>query len=158
VTSPHITYYGGGVALAANGDCWMTSEDSASLSSATLTYFAGCKGSGEVAKGWKNAYYGGLFFDKSGNLVSIDFDTPALWVYKGCDPDCTLVGGPFPLEGDSFYGNLNAKGTQLVLGDSQYGQVDVYRYTPTSVTYQYSFNHGLNASDNVEAAGFSKTI
>jgi hypothetical protein len=156
--SAHITYYGGGVALAKNGDCWITSENDPSLSGATLTYFAGCKGSGQAARGWKNTYYGGLVIDKRGNLISIDFNSPALWVYKGCNPDCKIVGGPFALEGASFYGNLNRIGSELALGDAQYGQVDVYRYAPTKLTYEYSFNKGLTPSDNVEAAGFSRTF
>jgi hypothetical protein len=156
--SPHITYYGGGVALAKNGDCWMASEDNPALSSATLTYFKHCSGSGQVATGWKNAYYGGLIVDKLGDLVSIDFDTPALWVYKGCSPACRLVGGPFALEGDSFYGNLSRKGNELTLGDFQYGQVDVYSYAPKKLTYEYSFSRGLTPSQDVEAAAFSPTL
>lgn len=158
LTSKSITYYGGGVALAANGDCWITSEDNPSLSSATLTYFSGCSGSGEAAKGWKNLYYGGLIIDKSGNLISIDYASGALWVYSGCDPTCAVVGGPFSLEGNSFYGSLNKKGTELALGDWQLGQVDIYRYTPTSLTYLYSFNAGLTPSSAVNAAAFSPAL
>ena len=142
---PHITGYGGGVALARNGDCWMSSEDDGSFSHATLTYFKGCKGAGKAAKGWKNAYYGGLIIDKQGHLISVDFETPALWVYRGCNPVCRVVHGPFSLEGTSFYGNLNAKGDELALGDNQFGQVDVYKYSPTKLTYAYSFNRGLSA-------------
>lgn len=156
--SPHITGYGGGVALARNGDCWMSSEDDGSFSHATLTYFKGCKGAGKAAKGWKNAYYGGLIIDKQGHLISVDFETPALWVYRGCNPVCRVVHGPFSLEGTSFYGNLNAKGDELALGDNEFGQVDVYKYSPTKLTYAYSFNRGLSASEDVESAGFSPTI
>ena len=107
-----------------------------------------------MAQGWKNAYYGGLAHDHGGNLVSVDWETPALWVYKGCNPDCHVVGGPFPLQGDSFYGSLNEKGTELAIGDIAYGQVDVYSYKPTHVSYLYSFNKGLIQSDDVEAAAF----
>ncbi|MBV9719469.1 MAG: hypothetical protein JOZ77_09115 [Candidatus Eremiobacteraeota bacterium] len=153
--SPTIKYEGGGVALAANGDCWMSSEDNPSLTSATLTYFKGCKSPGQAAKGWKNAFYGGLNIDKAGNLIAVDFNAPSVWVYKGCNPQCTVVGGPFPLEGVSFYGNLNAKGDQLALGDSSYGQVDVYAYSPAKITYEYSFNKGLVQGNDVEAAGFA---
>lgn len=156
--SSNITYYGGGVALAKNGDCWMASEDNPSLSAAALTYFQHCKGSGKAARGWKNAYYGGLIIDKKGNLLSIDFNTPALWIYKGCDPDCRVVAGPFALQGDSFYGNLNAKGNELALGDIQYGQVDVYRYAHKALKYKYSFSEGLNQSYDVESAGFTPAL
>ncbi len=34
--------------------------------------------------------------------------------------------------------------------DFEFGQVDVYKYGPTSLTYEYSFNNGLSASDDVE--------
>lgn len=156
--SPSITGFGGGVALAKNGDCWMSSEDDASFSSASLTYFPGCKGSGKRAHGWKNAYYGGLIVDKDGHLISIDFMTPAIWVYRGCNPVCKVVRGPVQLEGTSFYGNLNAKGDELALGDNQYGQVDVYKYGVTKLQYDYSFNTGLSATLDVESAGFSPTI
>jgi hypothetical protein len=158
LTSSTITYEGGGVAIAADGDCWMSSEDNASLSSATLTYFKGCKGSGQAAKGWKNAYYGGLIFDKGGNLIATDFNSAVLWVYKGCNPTCRVVGGPLNLEGNSFYGGLNAKGNELALGDFQYAQVDVYAYSPRKLTYKYSFNAGLTPSDSVNGAAFSPTF
>ncbi len=156
--SSNIKYFGGGVALAKNGDCWMASENNPALSAAALTYFKRCKGSGKAARGWKNAYYGGLIIDKKGNLISIDFNTPALWVYKGCDPTCHVIAGPFALQGSSFYGSLNAKGDELALGDSQYGQVDVYRYGEKALRYNYSFSKGLNESYHVEAACFSPTL
>jgi hypothetical protein len=157
--SSHISYYGGGVAYSkSTGDCWMASENDPSFSKATLTFFKGCKGSGQAASGWKNAFYGGLMRDHVGNLISVDWETPAIWVYKGCNPECHVVGGPFPLEGDSFYGNLNGKGDELALGDIAYGQVDVYSYKPTHVAYLYSFNKGLTQGNDVEAAAFTPSL
>lgn len=155
-----ITYEVGGVALAKDGDCWLVSENNASFTGAKLTYFHKCTGYGATASGWKNGNWGGLVIDKAGNLVSIDFtpQKPALWVYHGCNPRCKLVGGPFALEGDSFYGSLSKNGTELALGDSQFGQVDVYGYTPTKLTYAYSFNNGLSLSEDVEAAAISPSI
>jgi hypothetical protein len=158
LTSKAIKYYGGGVALAGNGDCWIASEDNPSLSSSTLTYFKGCSGSGEAAKGWKNVSYGGVIIDKAGNLIAVDSYNQTLWVYGGCNPSCTVVGGPFTLEGSSFYGSLNRKGTELALGDWQLGQVDVYAYEPTSLTYLYSFGAGLSPSNAVNAAAFSPSL
>lgn len=155
--SSSIRGFGGGVALAKNGDCWMASEDDASFSSATLTYFKGCKGTGKAAHGWKNKYYGGLTIDKKGRLISIDFMTPALWVYRGCNPECKVELGPIALQGTSFYGNLNKKGNELALGDNQYGQVDIYKYSTKKVKYDYSFNRGLSASLDVESAAFTPT-
>ncbi len=155
----HISYYGGGVAFSkTTGDCWIASEDDPSFSHATLTFFKGCKGSGQVAQGWKNAYYGGLIRDHAGNMISVDWETPALWVYKGCNPACHVIGGPFPLQGDSFYGSLNEKGNELALGDIAYGQVDVYAYKPAHVSYLYSFNKGLTQSDDVEAGVFAHKL
>lgn len=155
-----ITYEVGGVALAKNGDCWLVSENNASFTGAKLTYFKKCTGSGATAKGWKNGNWGGLLIDKAGNLVSIDFtpQSPALWVYHGCNPDCKRVAGPLALEGDSFYGSLSKNGKELVLGDSQFGQVDVYAYTPKKITYEYSFNNGLSLSEDVEAAVISPSL
>jgi hypothetical protein len=158
LTSPTITGQGGGVALAKNGDCWMASENNSSFGAATLTYFKGCKEPGKAATGWKNAYYGGLVIDRQGNLISVDGLTPAIWVYRGCDPACGLVAGPFPLEGGSFYGSLNANGNELAIGDFQYAQADVYKYSPKKLTYLYSFNKDLFPGDHVEAASFSPSL
>lgn len=156
----NIKYEVGGVALAKNGDCWLVSENNASFTGAKLTYFKKCTGSGATAKGWKDANWGGLLIDKAGNLVSIDFtpQSPALWVYHGCNPVCKRVGGPFALEGDSFYGSLSKNGSELALGDSQFGQVDVYAYKPKQLTYEYSFNDGLSLSEDVEAAAISPSL
>jgi hypothetical protein len=140
-----------GVAMAKNGDCWASATDSGGA--ATLTYFAGCAGAGVTATGFTNTYFGGLDIDKAGNLVSIDAFTPAVRVYKGCNPACTLVGGPFSLFGDAIFGHLNKKSTAFATGDFANGEIDVYNYSPTSVTYRYSFNNGL--SGQVEGAAYN---
>ncbi len=142
-----------GVALANNGDCWGSATNS--FGTATLIYFKRCSKSGVVATGWLNTYFGGLDIDANGNLVSIDAFTPALRVYSGCKPACTLVGGPFPLIGDCIFGHVNKQSTAFACGDSSLGQIDVYHYTPTSLTYWYSFNNGLSVSDEVESAAYN---
>ncbi len=142
-----------GVAQALNGDCWASASNSAGT--ATLTYFKRCSGSGQAATGFMNAYYGGLDIDKHGYLVSIDAFAPALWVYKGCNPTCKLVGGPFALHGDAIYGRLNEKSTHLITGDYVNGALDVYKYTPTRLTYQSSITNGLSASGDVEGAAYN---
>jgi hypothetical protein len=142
-----------GVAQANNGDCWASSTNS--LGTATLTYFAGCTGSGQAATGWQNTYYGGLDIDANGNLVAIDAFTPAVRVYSGCNPACTLVGGPFTLVGDAVFGHLNHQSMTLAVGDYASGNIDVYYYSPTSLTYWYSFNNGLSPSDDVEGAAYN---
>lgn len=158
VTNPAITGYGGGVALAPNGDCWLSAATSGT-SGFNLIYWQGCTGSGQVATGTLNSSYGGLFFDSAGNLVSVDAFSNVLYVYSGCNPNCTLKGGPFALEGASFYGNLNRAGNRLALGDWANGQVDVYNYSDTpsgvTLTYKYNFNNSLTQGDLVESGIFS---
>jgi len=127
------------------GNCWADASNSGG--SATLTYFARCSGSGQRATGFLNAYYGGLDFDKNGNLVTISAFDSEIYVYSGCNPACTLVGGPFPMLDEAVYGHLNRESTTLCTGDFKLGQMDIYRYNPAAITYLYSFNNGLNVSD-----------
>jgi hypothetical protein len=148
-----------GVAIANDGDCWGASQQGLSMGyAAVLTYFKGCSGSGETATGYQNASSGGLDIDKNGNLVSISCSatgcsTPAVYVYSGCKPQCKEIGGPFSLRGTARYGHLNQNSTRLAMADYQFGQVDVYRYSPTAITYLYSFNNGLNS--NIAGASYS---
>jgi hypothetical protein len=137
------------------GNCWAGSEGKSALP--VLIYFANCSGSGTTATGYQNTSFGGLDFDRSGNLVSIDEtanNVGQVWVYHGCNPGCELVGGPFPLNGESVYGHLNAKGNRLAVADIAYGQVDIYSYSPTSVKYLYSFTKGLRASYEVQGVAY----
>ena len=141
-----------GVALAKNGDCWASATSKSGH--ATLTYFKGCTGSGKKASGYANAYYGGLDIDVHGNLVALSYSDKKLYVYKGCNPACTLVGGPYTLYGEATFGHLNGSSTKFVAGDYQYGQIDVYNYSPTSLKLAYHFNKGLSPSALVEGAAF----
>jgi hypothetical protein len=142
-----------GVAMATNGDCWGSATTS--TGTATLTYFKRCIGAGEAATGFKNAYYGGLVIDIHGNLVSIDSFASALWIYRGCKPACKVVGGPFPLHGASVFARLNENSTELAAADYACGCVDIYGYSKSGVVYKYSFNNGLDASDDVEGVAFN---
>jgi hypothetical protein len=141
-----------GVAMDNSGNCYASSTNS--LGTATMTYFAGCAGSGTAATGWANTYYGGIDIDKAGNIVAIDAFTPAVRIYSGCNPTCTLVGGPFALHGDAVFGHLNATSTEFIAGDYTNGELDVYKYSTTALTYLYSFNNGLSSADDVEGAAF----
>jgi hypothetical protein len=160
---PKFTGYATGVALAKNGDCWLATENSA-FTAAGMTYWPGCSGSGELVTGYKNTSYGGLTLDKRGNLVSIDFKggaTGQLWVYSGCNPACTLVGGPFPLAGQPFFGTLNAQGDTFGAMESEFpygGTVDIYKYTPSKVTYEYSFDSGFAPVSTPEGFAYSPSI
>jgi hypothetical protein len=141
-----------GVALAKNGDCWASGTNLAG--GTALFYFKHCAGSGEAATGLKNQQAYGLDIDDHGNLISID-PTQGFFVYKGCNPVCTVVGGPFPLKGTTYYGHLNEDSTRFAAADNQYGQVDIYRYRPTKMTYVYSFNNGLSQTDDVIDAAYN---
>lgn len=141
-----------GVAMDKKGNCYASSTNS--LGTATMTYFAGCAGSGTAATGWSNTYYGGLDIDKKGNIVAIDAFTPAVRIYSGCNPTCKAVAGPFSLQGDSVFGHLNKKGNEFIAGDYANGELDVYSYSTKGLKYMYSFNNGLSVSDDVEGAAF----
>jgi hypothetical protein len=142
-----------GVAIDKNGDCWgdaVNDEDEA-----TLTYFAGCSGAGEATTGFENSSYGGLDIDKDGNLVTIDLFADSVYVYSGCNPACTLVSGPLPLHGEAVFGHLDKRSGKFVAGDVADGALDIYKYTPTSLTYEYSITSGLSPSLDVEGAAFN---
>lgn len=141
-----IAGVGYAVALAKNGDCWLTSENGPSTDVA-LTYWKGCTGDGETATGFQNTSVGSLSIDKQGNLVSIDSSggrQGLLWVYSGCNPACTLVGGPFPLKGNPVYGALDAAGDRFGYLGAALGNyaVRIYKYAPTRLTFQYGFFTG----------------
>ncbi len=142
-----------GVAIDKNGDCWgdAVNEDD----EATLTYFAGCTGSGEATTGFENSSYGGLDIDKDGNLVSVDLDGDSVYVYSGCNPTCKLVSGPLTLHGESVFGHLDKRSSKFIAGDFAAGALDVYNYTSKSLTYEYSITSGLSASLEVEGAAFN---
>ena len=65
----------GGVAMAANGDCWADAINSGDV--AVLVYFQGCTGAGVLATGFSNGFYGGVNIDNKGNLVTISLLTRA---------------------------------------------------------------------------------
>jgi hypothetical protein len=136
-----------GVAMDNSGNCWASSEDVSGA--AHLTYFAGCAGGGTAATGFMNADYGGLDIDNKGNLVSFSKTDASVYVYSGCNPACTLVGGPFALQGISVFGHLNRQSMTLAAADQENGTIDVYQYTPTAITYWYSISNGLGVSYTV---------
>lgn len=155
LTNPHM-YRVAGVALDARGDCFASAVDENDV--AKLVYFARCSGKGRVASGFQNAGYGGLEFDKKGNLLSLDDSDGRLYVYAGCRPKCRSVAGPFTLQGLSIYGKLDRSGTTFAAADYANGQIDVYSYDTTALTYQFSFNQDLLKGANVEGVAFSPGI
>jgi hypothetical protein len=141
-----------GVALAPNGDCWAAGQYPR-----TLTYFARCRRPGVTATGFQGRFPSGLDIDDDGNLVAVEtlahHHTGSMYIYSGCNPACTLVGGPFPLHGNSLYGHLNASSKRFVAADQKYRQLDVYSYSTSGITYEYSISNGL--TDDLWGAAFS---
>lgn len=167
LTNPAMSLVAG-VAMAANGDCWADAVNASNV--ATLTYFAGCTGAGVQATGFTNPYWGGLDIDNHGNLVTISLFGPGhsatsqMYVYSGCHPACTLVGGPFPLTpggsqtgGMALFGHLGRQNERFITADFVYGQADIFAYTGhgRGLSYLYSFNNGLSASLFPEGAAYS---
>jgi hypothetical protein len=138
-------FHVGGVGMSNAGDCWIDVKTSAS-GGAELVYYKGCAGSGVVASGFKQTYYGGIDIDKSGNLVIIDDMAEDVYIYSGCAPTCTVVGGPFALKGESFWGKLDFANNQFTAVDRTDGTVDVYGYSTKSLKFLYSYNSDLSAS------------
>lgn len=138
-------YHAGGVAMSPGGDCWLDAKTS-STGGAALIYFKGCKGGGVVAKGFKQTYYGGIDIDNKGNLVINDLDAEDTYIYSGCNPTCKVVGGPFKLKGESFFGKLNSTNTNYATVDRTKASVDIYSYDGKSIKYMYSFNKGIESS------------
>lgn len=138
-------FHVGGVAMSNAGDCWIDVKTSAS-GGAELVYYKGCAGNGAVASGFQQTYYGGIDIDKSGNLVIIDDMAEDVYIYRGCAPTCTVVGGPFALKGESFWGKLNQSNNQFTAVDRTDGLVDIYSYSTKNIKFLYSYNGGLSAS------------
>lgn len=138
-------YHAGGVAMSNTGDCWVDAKTSGS--GAALIYFKGCTGNGTVASHFNSTYYGGIDIDNNGNLVIIDDMAENVTIYKGCSPKCKVVGGPFALKGESFFGKLNSANTEYTAVDRTDGIVDVYSYSTKAITFQYSYDNGLTVSE-----------
>ena len=125
-----------GVAMDLKGNCWASAYSP--QFTPKLVYFAKCKGAGVVATGYQNTSPGGLDIDSAGHLVAIDTSANnigALMIYSGCNPACTLVGGPFALHGETFWGHLDQKLTQFATANYVAGEIDVYKYSTTALTF-----------------------
>jgi hypothetical protein len=96
--------------------------------------------------------------DNKGNIVTFNWHGSAgtdLWVYSGCNPACTSVSDNSLTNNSALFGHIGRQGERLIVGAYLAGQADIYAYTPTTLTYYYSFNNGLTASGLVEAAAYS---
>jgi len=149
----------GGVAMNSKGDCWADGVNSAST--AVLVYFQGCSGSGVVATGFSNGYYGSVDIDNKGNLVTVSLFGPGFSlpstvnVYSGCNPACTLVSSS-NLAGESIFGHVGRQDEHFVTTDLETATIEVYKYKPTGLSLLYSVSGGIPcASDECEAAAYS---
>lgn len=154
------------VTMAKNGDCWADGWPWSSTKP-NLVYYAHCKGKGQTATGFQNEYAGGLDVDDEGHLLAISSPSftssnrhrSKLFVYGGCNPACTLIGGPFVLSprkkhGQAEFGHLSPSSDRFVVADNTYSQVEIYAYTGhgTGLRYLYSFNNGFNGGIPIGAA------
>ena len=145
-----------GVALAPNGDCWASGGSQMSgRIVGSLGYFAHCRGRGVAATGFLDGDPNGLDIDASGNLVSVSDDS--LYVYSGCNPACTLLGGPFRLHGVARYGHLDASSkhfvaADVVCGSGNVAELDVYSYSTSAIKHEYSISNGISSSCPTDAA------
>ncbi len=150
--------YVNGVALAQNGDCWASGGSQMSgRTVGSLGYFAHCRGPGVAATGFLDGDPIGLDIDASGNLVSVDHSDDSLYVYSGCNPACTLLGGPFRLHGVALYGHLDASSkhffaANITCGSGNGGEVDVYSYSSSGIKHEYSISNGISSSCPTDAA------
>ncbi len=141
------------VLVAKNGDCWASALNH-SITAGTLTYFKQCSGSGKAATGYKGPGYGSLDIDSQGNLVTVSWTAKYtdLYVYHGCNPRCSLIGGPLRLKNGGIQGHLNASGTTWAMADFPNPWIDVYAYTPTKLTYEYTFIVGKGSGPAASVA------
>jgi hypothetical protein len=158
LTNPAILEIGG-VAMKSNGDCWADGINSADVG--VLVYYQGCTGSGVVATGFSNGFYGSVDIDDKGNLVTVSLFGPSFSlpstvnVYSGCNPACTLISSS-NLAGESLFGHMGRENERFVTTDLENASVEVYRYKSTGLTLMYSFTGGLPcATDECEAAAYS---
>jgi hypothetical protein len=138
-----------------SGHCWADAYNAA-FTADVLTYWAGCTGTGVVATGFQNTGYGGLDVDNRGDVVSFNWHGSAgtdLWVYSGCNPTCTSVSDNQLNNGAAIFGHLGRQSQRLAVGNYLNSQVDIYAYAPTTLTYYYSFNNGLQGG--IEGVAYS---
>jgi hypothetical protein len=156
--NPTTMFEVAGVAMDNSGNCWASARDLSGLP--TLTYFAGCTGSGVAATGYVNGDYGGIDIDASGNLITIDSGiitgtSGNIDAYSGCNPACTLLSTS-PMHGNAVFGHLNSlHNNKFATGNFVSSQVDIYKGSAASgFTYQYSFNNGTPIG--TEGAAYNK--
>lgn len=145
----------GGVAMDEAGNCYADAFDASGT--VGLWVYIGCTGTGTEltsADGFTQPYYGGIDVDNRGNLVVVSLlnstgaGPSTVTVYSGCNTGvCTVVGGPFNLQGQSVFGHLGRQNERWATFDVTNSVVEVYNYTGhgTGLKFNYSFNNGLTS-------------
>jgi len=158
LTNPNISEMGG-VAMSSNGDCWADAINASDV--AVLVWFQGCSGSGVVATGFTNGFYGGVDIDNKGNLVTTSlfgpgFSLPSqVVVYSGCNPACTMLSST-TLSGENIFGHVGRQNARFVTPDLETGGIEVYSYKSTGLSLLYSFTGGIPCvTDECEGAAYS---
>ncbi|MBV8067326.1 MAG: hypothetical protein JO113_05075, partial [Candidatus Eremiobacteraeota bacterium] len=164
LTSPGMSSLAG-VAMDKAGNCYADAFDTGGH--VGLWYYAGCAGTGTEltsANGFNEPYYGGISVDNSNHIATTSlfnssFSTPSLvTVYSGCSTGtCTVVGGPFTLQGESVFGHLGPRNDRFATTDLTDSMAEVYTYSGrgTGLSFLYSFNNGLNcATNDCESANY----
>jgi hypothetical protein len=143
--------------MAHNGDCWGDGINKNQNLKANLVYYAGCKMPGRLATGFKNPFAGGLEIDNMGHVLAVSdaavfgLSGATLYVYSGCNPKCTLFGGPFVLgppgkDGAGVFAHLDRSNQRLAVASNTTDKVEVFSYIDygKKLKYLYSFDNGLN--------------
>jgi hypothetical protein len=84
-------------------------------------------------------YPGGIGFDRADNLLFVDQDADAVYVYA--PPYTAAATSTIRLKGTAVYCALNPAQTRLECMDYEYGAVDVYAYP--AGRYLFSFNNTI---------------
>jgi hypothetical protein len=133
-----------GVALDKNGNVFVSYNGQADGTGGVVEFHAP-KFSNTTNMHVKLGYAGGVGFDGKGHLLVIDQEGPTLNVYN--------VGKRKPvakltLPGTSWFFAFNQDSTQLYVADSQLGEIDVFRYTPTALKQTNKITNGESPSQS----------
>jgi NHL repeat len=131
-----------GVALDKNGDVFVSYNGQADGTGGVVEFHAP-KFANTTNMHVKLGYAGGVGFDAKGHLLVIDQEGPTLNVYN--------VGKRKPvakltLPGSSWFFAFNHDSTKLYVADSQLGEIDVFRYTPTALKQTNKITNGGSPS------------
>ena len=159
LTSPNMGLVGG-VAINTAGDCWADALGSNGL--AVLVYFAGCTGSGATRdrfyervlrwhrhrQSWQSRNHQ---LTRPG-LRAAEYRKRLFWLQSGVH----AAQSRRPSRASSIYGHVGKQNSRYVTTDLDSGDVEVYRYKKTGLSFAYSFTGGLPcATESCEAAAYN---